>query len=85
MSDEEKRFYTVLERMTEDEYFEMVEGIRRDEFPSMPEPPPREKTGVHNKESKYQFIPDEPEKTALHNQDTNLISWPQVTTYQLPF
>lgn len=84
MTNEERRFYAVLEQMTEDEYFELVEGIRRDEFPSMPEPP--EKTGVYNTEPRYQFIPDEPEKTALYkNQDTDLIAWPQVSTYQLPF
>ena len=85
LSKEEKRFYSKLENMTEDDYFELVEGIRKDEFPSMPEPD-REKTALHNTlDEKYFFLP-KVEKTALHNnRDTDLTSWPQVTTYQLPF
>ena len=85
LSKGEARFYSVLENMTEDEYFGLVEGIRQADFSSMPEPS-REITALHNTfDEEYFFLPSI-EETALHNnRDPDSTSWPQVVTEQLLF
>ena len=80
LSQKERRFFTVLEDMTEPEYTMMAEAIREAAFPFMP------KTGVHNyrdpdKDSFFLPAPDETEAPSENPELEPL----QILTYDLPF
>lgn len=81
LSRKETRFFSLLEKMTEEEYFQIVAAIGKDRLPSMPE----QKTGVYNiLDERYCFLPEE-ETAFQYNYDSDSTSLPRVVTTQLPF